>query len=66
MRTAEEAHEDCIGGYADNCWTHQLVGYLDNQKQLDKLNKHRNENRDMKWFNTLIKSAIILRHSDDV
>ena len=64
MRTSEEAHEDCIGSYADNSSTNQLFWFLDNQLELDRLNAHRHENRDMKWFNNLIHAAIALRNTD--
>jgi hypothetical protein len=58
----DAAQMDCVGSYADNSWNHVLVGFLDDQDELDRLNQHRNESHEMPWFNALIEAAITLRN----
>jgi hypothetical protein len=47
--------------YADNTHTEKLRTFLDNQEELDRLNKHRNTNWDMDVFNAVIEYALQLR-----
>lgn len=56
---------DCVGSYADNSWTHELVDFLDDHKELERLNTHRRESHSMEWLNQLLKAAIKLRHMND-
>jgi len=55
----------CVGSYADNSWTYQLVSFLDDEQELSRLNDWRNESHDILWLNETIKAAIELRHHTD-
>ena len=63
MSKLSETQQQCVGSCADNSSVKELVANLDNQDELDRINKHRGEDNDMEWLNTLIKAAIVLRCS---
>jgi hypothetical protein len=52
--------EVCLG-YHD----HQLMACINDEKELDRLNRHRGESTDMYTFNRMIVKALYMRNWSD-
>jgi len=59
MSDFTEIEEGLIGSYHDNC--RDLLGMVDSQQELDRLNAWRDEERTMESFNRIIHEAMRLR-----
>lgn len=51
-------------GYHDNCHDDTIMSFFNNSKELDRLNKYRNENTSMDLFNKMLIVALWKRNSD--
>lgn len=56
--------EDIWPGYHDNYADEAIISFFNNEKELDRLNKHRNENTTMPVFNLMLIKSLYERNRE--